>query len=102
MTGAGPSDVRDEEAVWTPGAAARLLGVPPSTLRSWHRRYPIPVTGGGEGRHRRYSAADIAALARMRQFVADGMSLASAVRAAFLRPYRRRAEHDHRSLCRRR
>jgi DNA-binding transcriptional MerR regulator len=36
----------------TAGAVARLLGVPASTLRSWHRRYGIGPTGHHAGRHR--------------------------------------------------
>ncbi|NEA12181.1 MerR family DNA-binding transcriptional regulator, partial [Streptomyces sp. SID10692] len=42
----------------TTGAVARLLGVAPTTLRSWDRRYGLgPATREG-GRHRRWTAAD--------------------------------------------
>lgn len=54
---------------WTAGAVARLLGIPASTLRSWHRRYGIGPTGHHAGRHRRYTDTDIAALARMRYLI---------------------------------
>ncbi|MEA5361008.1 MerR family transcriptional regulator [Amycolatopsis sp., V23-08] len=73
-------------AAWTPGAVARSLGIAPSTLRSWHRRYDLPVTGAGSGPHRRYSGEDVAALSRMRRLVGDGMSVASAARLTFAVP----------------
>jgi MerR family transcriptional regulator, light-induced transcriptional regulator len=69
-------------AAWTAGAVARLLGIPASTLRSWHRRYGIGPTGHHAGRHRRYTDADIAALARMQHLITGGMSTESAARLA--------------------
>ncbi|MGH3912694.1 MAG: MerR family transcriptional regulator [Pseudonocardiaceae bacterium] len=69
-------------ALWTAGAVARFLGVPPSTLRSWHRRYGIAATGHHAGRHRRYTDADIAALTRMKHLITDGMSPESAAQLA--------------------
>jgi len=40
--------------------AARRLGIAPGTLRTWDRRYGIGPTGHTRGRHRLYSAADMA------------------------------------------
>lgn len=51
----------------TPSQAARLLGVPPATVRSWIRRYGIEPLGP-LGRWPAYDFNDIAAVqARMRR-----------------------------------
>jgi DNA-binding transcriptional MerR regulator len=51
---------------------ARALGVPIATLRSWERRYGIPVLIRTSGAHRRYSSADLHALRLMRDEIARG------------------------------
>ncbi|WP_410599770.1 MerR family transcriptional regulator [Amycolatopsis sp. lyj-90] len=71
------------DAVWTPGAVARQLGIAPSTLRSWHRRYGVPAATGGSGPHRRYSEHDLAALTHMQELIADGVGVPAAARLAF-------------------
>ncbi len=43
-------------------AAAAMLGVSPSTLRSWERRYGWPSPRRSPGGHRQYSLAEIKAL----------------------------------------
>jgi DNA-binding transcriptional MerR regulator/methylmalonyl-CoA mutase cobalamin-binding subunit len=48
------------------------LGVPAPTLRSWERRYGVPVAGRSQGGHRRYDQAQLAELLRMRDLVASG------------------------------
>jgi DNA-binding transcriptional MerR regulator len=73
-------------ASWTAGAVAGLLGIPASTLRSWHRRYGIGPTGHDAGRHRRYTDTDIAALARMQHLITGGMSTESAAHLTHLHP----------------
>ncbi|MGH3899788.1 MAG: MerR family transcriptional regulator [Pseudonocardiaceae bacterium] len=73
-------------ASWTAGAVARLLGMPASTLRSWHRRYGIGPTGHHAGRHRRYTDTDLAALARMQHLITGGMSTESAAHLAHRLP----------------
>lgn len=78
------------ELTWTAGAVARMLGLPPSTLRSWHRRYALPPGGPHAGRHRRYRRADIDALVRMKRLIDRGVSAESAARQAF-RPTRAEA-----------
>ncbi|MFC9088461.1 MerR family transcriptional regulator [Nocardiopsis dassonvillei] len=62
----------------TPGATARLLGVSPSTLRSWDRRYGVGPRERSPGGHRRYSPADVARLRELCRLVGEGLSPASA------------------------
>jgi DNA-binding transcriptional MerR regulator len=64
------------------GAVARRLGVAPTTLRSWDRRYGIGPAVRGEGRHRRWSAADVALLERMCALTARGIPPAQAAELA--------------------
>jgi DNA-binding transcriptional MerR regulator len=53
--------------------AARLLGVPMPTLRSWESRYGIPPATRTVGAHRSYSAADLHALRMMRDEIGRGL-----------------------------
>ncbi|MGW6717649.1 MerR family transcriptional regulator [Streptomyces sp. NPDC054995] len=64
----------------TTGAVARLLGVAPTTLRSWDRRYGIGPAAREDGRHRRWSGADIAALRNMCALTSAGLPPAEAAR----------------------
>ncbi|MFE9458524.1 MerR family transcriptional regulator [Streptomyces californicus] len=65
----------------TTGAVARLLGVAPTTLRSWDRRYGLgPATREG-GRHRRWTAADITVLRAMCRLTSEGLPPGEAARA---------------------
>lgn len=66
----------------TPGATARLLGVAPSTLRSWDHRYGIGPRERSPGGHRRYSPADVARLRELCRLVGEGLPPASAARLA--------------------
>ncbi len=69
--------------------AARRLGVSVSTLHSWERRYGLAPSGRTSGGHRRYTAADIAALQQLRRLTASGLATgaaAQAVAAPVLRP----------------
>ncbi|HEX2264099.1 MAG TPA: MerR family transcriptional regulator [Pseudonocardiaceae bacterium] len=77
MRGDGAAET---EPAWTAGAVARHLGVAPSTLRTWSRRYGLDPTRHDSGRHRRYQACDIARLDAMRQLVAQGVAPAAAAR----------------------
>ncbi|HEY0167040.1 MAG TPA: B12-binding domain-containing protein [Jatrophihabitans sp.] len=52
--------------------AARQLGVPMPTLRSWELRYNMPEVVRGVGKHRRYSAAELHGLRLMRDEIARG------------------------------
>ncbi|WP_449480848.1 MerR family transcriptional regulator [Streptomyces avidinii] len=64
------------------GAVARRLGVSPTTLRSWERRYAIGPARRDEGRHRRWSPADIARLELMCRLTAQGVPPSEAARVA--------------------
>jgi len=80
----------------TPGATARLLGVAPSTLRSWDHRYGVGPRERSPGGHRRYSPDDVARLRELCRLVGEGFPPASAARLALDRsppvPAPRRAE----------
>lgn len=67
---------------YTVAAVARRLGVAPSTLRTWARRYGLGPTDHAAGAHRRYSVADLARLDVMRRHVLDGVPPAHAARIA--------------------
>ncbi|WP_327181278.1 MerR family transcriptional regulator [Streptomyces sp. NBC_01334] len=71
-----------DEAGLTTGALARRLGVAPTTLRSWDRRYGIGPAVRADGRHRRWRATDVAVLETMCRLTASGVPPADAARAA--------------------
>ena len=66
----------------TTGALARRLGVSPTTLRSWDRRYGIGPAVRAEGRHRRWSPRDVEMLETMCRLTSAGVPPAEAARAA--------------------
>lgn len=66
----------------TTGALARRLGVSPTTLRSWDRRYGIGPPSHEGGRHRRWQAEDVAVVEEMCRLTATGVPPAEAARAA--------------------
>ncbi|MEU3555042.1 MerR family transcriptional regulator [Streptomyces fragilis] len=69
-----------DEGGLTTGEVARRLGVAPTTVRTWDRRYGLgPATRDG-GRHRRWTAADLARLERMCALTATGVPPAEAAR----------------------
>ncbi|MFE5485494.1 MerR family transcriptional regulator [Streptomyces sp. NPDC056527] len=70
----------------TTGAVARRLGVSPTTVRSWDQRYGIGPAVRADGRHRRWSPADVAMLEEMCRLTASGVPPAEAARAAKRRP----------------
>ncbi|GHH42584.1 MerR family transcriptional regulator [Streptomyces candidus] len=72
-------------AALSTGAVARRLGVAPTTLRTWHRRYGIGPAGKG-GQHRRWEARDVEVLERMCRLTASGVPPAEAARAALAAP----------------
>lgn len=69
-----------------------LLGVPAPTLRSWERRYGLPLTARSAGGHRRYSPVDLEQLRLMRDEVARGRAAADA--AANVRLFLRQPETE--------
>ncbi|MEU0335260.1 MerR family transcriptional regulator [Streptomyces sp. NPDC006193] len=66
----------------TTGALARRLGVPPTTLRSWDRRYGIGPAARTDGRHRRWTPQDVTVLETMCRLTAAGVPPAEAARTA--------------------
>jgi MerR family transcriptional regulator, light-induced transcriptional regulator len=68
------------------GAVARRLGVAPSTLRTWNRRYGIGARELSPGRHRRYTAEDITRLEHMQKLILRGAAPADAARVALSAP----------------
>ncbi|MEU7059566.1 MerR family transcriptional regulator [Streptomyces sp. NPDC046197] len=66
----------------TTGTLARRLGVSPTTLRSWDRRYGLGPAVRGDGRHRRWSPRDVAMLETMCRLTSAGVPPAEAARAA--------------------
>ncbi|QTE31280.1 MerR family transcriptional regulator [Pengzhenrongella sicca] len=87
---AGPSADPEPRVTGAPGgepalavaAVARRLGVAPSTLRTWDRRYGLGPSEHSAGSHRRYSTDDVARLLVMRQLTLQGVAPADAARAA--------------------
>jgi len=71
-----------DEPRLTVSGAARRLGIAPATLRTWDRRYGIGPTGHARGRHRRYSADDMARLELMQRALIQGAAPAEAARFA--------------------
>ncbi|MGW0936748.1 MerR family transcriptional regulator [Streptomyces sp. NPDC002666] len=64
----------------TTGEVARRLGVAPTTIRSWDRRYGLGPEAHFGGRHRRWTAVDVARLERMCALTVTGMAPAEAAR----------------------
>lgn len=64
----------------TTGEVARRLGVAPTTVRTWDRRYGLGPDAHTGGRHRRWTAADVARLERMCALTATGIPPAEAAR----------------------
>ncbi len=71
-----------DEVGFSVGAVARRLGVAPSTLRTWNRRYGIGAQELSPGRHRRYTAEDITRLEHMQRLILRGASPADAAQVA--------------------
>ncbi|MFI6340529.1 MerR family transcriptional regulator [Streptomyces sp. NPDC050535] len=66
----------------TTGEVARRLGVAPTTVRSWDSRYGLGPAAHTGGRHRRWTAVDVARLERMCALTATGLAPAEAARLA--------------------
>jgi methanogenic corrinoid protein MtbC1 len=67
-------------------AVARKLGIAPATLRTWDRRYGIGPAHHAPGKHRRYSAEDVARLELMRDALLHGATPAAAASYALSTP----------------
>ncbi|WP_327312368.1 MerR family transcriptional regulator [Streptomyces sp. NBC_01235] len=71
-----------DDAGLATGAVARRLGVAPTTLRSWDRRYGIGPAVRADGGHRRWRPGDVAVLEEMCRLTSSGVPPADAARAA--------------------
>lgn len=63
-----------EVATYSIGAVARMVGVPPATLRTWEERYRIVEPVRSEGGHRLYSRMDVERLRFVAGRVREGIS----------------------------
>ncbi|MDT0330667.1 MerR family transcriptional regulator [Nocardiopsis lambiniae] len=72
----------------SPGATARLLGIAPSTLRSWDHRYGIGPRERSPGGHRRYAPEDVARLRELCRLVGEGLPPAVAAERVLTGPGR--------------
>ncbi|MEU9126966.1 MerR family transcriptional regulator [Kitasatospora sp. NPDC048540] len=70
------------EAGLSTGGVARRLGVSPTTIRSWERRYGIGPARREEGHHRRWSPQDVSVLEAMCRLTARGVPPGEAARLA--------------------
>ena len=81
VVSASPAVSGDESGL-SAGQVARRLGVAITTLRTWHQRYGLGPGGHEPGRHRRYTAEDLAVLTAMARLTARGVPAAEAARSA--------------------
>ncbi|MEB8339123.1 MerR family transcriptional regulator [Streptomyces endophyticus] len=72
------SHAAPQEAGVTTGALARRLGVSPTTLRSWDRRYGLGPAQRSAGHHRRWTADDVAVVEEMCRLTTTGLPPAEA------------------------
>ncbi|MDQ2758670.1 MAG: MerR family transcriptional regulator [Actinomycetota bacterium] len=66
---------------WPVGAVADRVGLAPSTLRSWDRRYGIGPSDRTSGNHRRYSHVDVLRVLAMARLTASGIPAQAAALA---------------------
>ena len=70
-----------EAGIYSIGALARMLGVSPTTLRSWEERYGVVVPDRSPGSQRLYSRAQLDQLQFVCRQMEAGLSAADAHRA---------------------
>jgi DNA-binding transcriptional MerR regulator len=66
--------------VYSIGAVAQMLGIPPATLRTWEERYGLPVPERSPGGHRVYSRDQVEQLRFVKAQLDQGISPADAHR----------------------
>jgi DNA-binding transcriptional MerR regulator len=70
----------EEQAVYSIGAVASMLGVPTSTLRAWEDRYAVVAPVRSQGSQRLYSRPQIEQLRFIKAHIDSGASAADAHR----------------------
>jgi DNA-binding transcriptional MerR regulator len=71
---------QEDQAVYSIGAVARMLDIPPSTLRAWEERYSVIKPRRSEGSQRLYSRAQVEQLRFIKSRLDSGESAADAHR----------------------
>jgi CheY-like chemotaxis protein len=66
--------------IYSIGAVARMLDIPPATLRTWEERYGLPTPERSPGGHRLYSRDQVDQLRFVKVQLAQGMAPADAHR----------------------
>jgi CheY-like chemotaxis protein len=66
--------------IYSIGAVARMLDIPPATLRTWAERYGLPVPERSPGGHRVYSRDQVEQLRFIKVQLAQGLTPADAHR----------------------
>jgi CheY-like chemotaxis protein len=74
------SAVVNSRPVYSIGAVAQMLGIPPATLRTWEERYGLPVPQRSPGGHRVYSRDQVDQLRFVKAQLTQGMAPADAHR----------------------
>ncbi len=69
-----------DQAVYSIGAIARMLGIPAATIRTWEERYGVVVPERSPGGHRLYSRLQVEQLRFVGDRLSDGMSVGDAYR----------------------
>lgn len=70
----------DSRPIYGIGAVARLLGVPPSTIRAWEERYGVVSPHRSPGGRRLYSREEVERLRFVKELTDDGIQPADAHR----------------------
>jgi DNA-binding transcriptional MerR regulator len=78
--GAGYGPTVTSRPVYSIGAVARMLDIPPATLRTWEERYGLPVPERSPGGHRLYSRDQVDQLRFVKVQLAQGLAPADAHR----------------------
>lgn len=73
---------RDAELTWGVGSVAARLGLSPSTLRTWERRYGVGPSRRTAGGHRRYTESDIDRIMLTQALIERGAPPSDATRVA--------------------
>src|ERR1700686_1670550 len=71
---------QEDQAIYSIGAGARMVDIPPSTLRAWEERYSVITPLRSEGSQRLYSRAQVEQLRFVKSKLDSGASAADAHR----------------------